>query len=145
MSEAELRLARRHVRPEARVTEGVALARHGAAAMIDVSDGLAVDLDNLTEASGVGCNIEKNAIPIDPDLDKLFGSREALELAITGGEDFELLVALPGANLPQAQEACAAAGTPLTAIGEVTEGGKMVGEHSLHSYKERSWEHLKRR
>lgn len=91
-SAAGLRLLRRgvtsaeavaaHRRPRARLAEGVIARRAGASAMMDVSDGLAIDLHRLAEASGVG--IVLDAVPVAPGATE----REALG----GGEDFELLV-----------------------------------------------------
>ncbi len=74
-----------HRRPLARVEEGVAAATAGATAMIDVSDGLGLDLHRLALASGVG--VELDAVPAAP------GASEAE--ALGGGEDYELIVACP--------------------------------------------------
>ncbi|HYP24117.1 MAG TPA: thiamine-phosphate kinase, partial [Actinomycetota bacterium] len=80
-------LVERHLRPRARVEEGRALAERGATAMMDVSDGFAVDLTRLMRASGTGCAVDPVAIPLDPGLRE----DDALRGAILGGEDFELL------------------------------------------------------
>ena len=56
-SEEQVALVRRHLRPTARVGEGGVLAAHGATAMIDVSDGLAIDLSRLARASHVGVRV----------------------------------------------------------------------------------------
>jgi thiamine-monophosphate kinase len=74
-----------HVRPRARLREGVLARRAGATAMMDVSDGLALDLDRLGAASGVGIALEH--VPVAD------GATE--EEALGGGEDFELVIATP--------------------------------------------------
>jgi thiamine-monophosphate kinase len=74
-----------HRRPQARVEEGVAAARCGATAMIDVSDGLALDVHRLALASGVG--IELGSVPV--------AAGATLEDALGGGEDYELVIAAP--------------------------------------------------
>src|SRR5207244_10353789 len=78
---------RRVERPAARVAEGQLLAGHGATAMIDVSDGLGLDLRRLCTESGVGARVWIDAIPRGP--------RATLEEALGGGEDYELLATLP--------------------------------------------------
>ena len=72
-------------RPVARVAEGEAARRAGATAMIDVSDGLLADLNHLAEASGVGYVLDE--IPL--------AEGATLDQALHGGEDYELVFALP--------------------------------------------------
>jgi thiamine-monophosphate kinase len=74
-----------HRRPRARIAEGVEARRAGATAMMDVSDGLGIDLHRLAEASGVGVALD--CVPVAD------GATE--EEALGGGEDFELVVATP--------------------------------------------------
>ena len=80
----------RQFRPVARVGEGAVLARSGATAMIDVSDGLALDLSRLCDASGVGARVRLADVPIGPAA--------TLEDALRGGEDYELLATMPDAE-----------------------------------------------
>lgn len=74
-----------HCRPRARVAEGQAAAAAGATAMIDVSDGLSLDLDRLARASGVGVSLWE--VPV--------ADQATLEDALGGGEDYELVFAAP--------------------------------------------------
>jgi thiamine-monophosphate kinase len=116
-------LLRTHVRGVARVGEGAALARHGATAMMDVSDGLAKDLARLATASGVGALVRTTDVPV--------AEGATLEDALGGGEDYELLATLPAPRLPAATaELRDAFGTDLTVIGEIDsgEGVRATGE-----------------
>ena len=115
-----------HLRPKARVGEAVALARAGATAMIDVSDGLALDLWRLCRASGVGARISLPHVPVAPALFELAGilGADPLELALGGGEDYELLATLPPGAIGAARaELGATFGVSLAEIGSIIEGG----------------------
>lgn len=72
-----------HRRPVARLAQGMAAARFGVSAMIDVSDGLGIDLGRLADASGLGFRLD--GVPVAP------GASE--EEAVGGGEDYELIMA----------------------------------------------------
>lgn len=109
-------LIRRSSRPTARVAEAAALVRAGATSMIDVSDGLALDLSRLCRASGLGASIDLDAVPV--------ASGATLAEALGGGEDYELLATLPsGEAMEQARrELKEGLGVPLTEIGTTVEG-----------------------
>ncbi len=66
--------------------------------MIDVSDGLAVDLGRLIGASGMGAQVDVADVPLTASLIGLAGADKALELALCGGEDYELLFTVPPAR-----------------------------------------------
>jgi len=117
-----LTLVDRYRTPEPRVALGQAL-RGLATAMIDVSDGLLADLDHLLDASCVGAEIEAAALPISHEAAALPG---AIEAALSGGDDYELLLtASPDARSDVAR-AAAMAGTPLTEIGRITQAQGLV-------------------
>ncbi len=87
-----------HLFPEPRVAVGRRL-RELANAMIDVSDGLSTDLTHLCQSSGLAAVVEEAALPIHPLAAE---SRSVLELALHGGEDYELLfTASPQARIPR--------------------------------------------
>ncbi|WP_017344517.1 thiamine-phosphate kinase [Halorubrum sp. T3] len=101
-----------------RVADGLALVG-AATAMMDSSDGLARSCHQLAEASEVGIEVERDAVPVHPAVEELAeGSAERFELAAHFGEDFELLCAVPEAEVDAVEAACPSG---LTRIGTVTE------------------------
>lgn len=110
-------------RPVARVGEAQILARAGASAMIDLSDGLALDLSRLCVASGVGARVLMETVPIAEAL-RRGASRlgvDALGAALSGGEDYELLATMPSDAVEATRaDLDAAFGVRLSEIGEIT-------------------------
>ena len=114
----------RYRRPEPRVRIGALLGRNRAArAALDLSDGLGDGLRQLTRACGVGAVIDGAAVPIDEGARRWFNtqSRDSLDGAVAGGDDYELLFAVPRAHRRRiAAISRLARGVPITRIGELT-------------------------
>ena len=86
-SEDERDALRRYMRPIPRIGEAGVLAAHGVTSMMDISDGLALDLSRLSAASGTGARVESASVPTHPAATRAE--------ALGGGEDYELLATLP--------------------------------------------------
>ena len=110
----------RQLRPTPRIALGL-LARRFASAAIDISDGLAQDAGHLARASRVRAVLELDALPISPELERHAG-RAARVWAASGGEDYELLLAVPPRAASRFERACARAGERVTWIGGLTRG-----------------------
>jgi thiamine-monophosphate kinase len=108
-------------RPEPRVAAGLAL-RGIASACIDVSDGLLADLGHVCAASEVGAEIEADALPVLPALAASFDARARRDLALAGGDDYELCFAAPATRATEVVAALARAGCGATRIGRIVAG-----------------------
>ncbi|MCU1283994.1 MAG: thiamine-phosphate kinase [Acidobacteriales bacterium] len=126
----------RHFYPEPRLAIARYLREHKlATSMIDISDGLSTDLAHICEESGVGATLNQNLIPV--------GNNATLELALHGGEDYELLfTARKSARVP-----VEIAGVPVTEIGWITREKKILITDCKRPAKKlavRGWEHFAR-
>ena len=131
----------RHFYPEARLDLGRILReKRLATAMIDTSDGLSTDLAHICEESGVGAEVEAEAIP-RASVGKPAHEVD-LDLALHGGEDYELLfTARPGKRIP-----AKIAGVSVTRIGYVTRRRKvfLINRHGVgFELEPRGWEHFR--
>ncbi|MBN1693350.1 MAG: thiamine-phosphate kinase [Dehalococcoidales bacterium] len=109
--------------PVPRVEEGRLLVRHGITTAIDTSDGLLADLRHICEASGVGAKVITDLIPIN-NMVKTGFKEKALELALGGGEDYELLFTGDARKIAGLKEDIKC---PVTVIGDIikSEPGKI--------------------
>ncbi|HSL53605.1 MAG TPA: thiamine-phosphate kinase [Pyrinomonadaceae bacterium] len=136
----------RQLRPEPRVGWGIVLPEERlATAMIDLSDGLSSDINHLCEASRVGALIDASLVPIDERVVELCGRRalDPLQLALHGGEDFELLFTVKPENvarLPRRVD-----GVEIKRIGEITRAGdgvKISEGTRIWDLKPGGWKHF---
>jgi thiamine-monophosphate kinase len=128
-----------HFYPTPRIEVGSHLRRNRlATAMIDLSDGLSVDLTHICEESGVAAILGSDKIPIGKDAN--------LELALHGGEDYELLFTAPkNAKIPSR-----IVGVAITQIGEIrnrrdySSAIQILGDNGrIRPLPQRGWEHFK--
>jgi thiamine-monophosphate kinase len=130
--------------PTPRIPEGQLLVAQGVKAAIDISDGLVLDLGHICQSSKVGARVELEKVPVEPVLKEKLGSR-ALELALAGGEDYELLFTAPNEMMKKVN----AAGCPVHIIGEITgEPGKIAlvdKDGKLLELSRTGWDHFARK
>ena len=127
-------LVRRYRVPEPRLALAPVLREYANAAM-DISDGLAGDLAKLAAQSGVGAFIEtarlplsgpaENALRNEQSITGLIDDPHMLSTILTGGDDYEVLCAIPETEFHAFAEAAGAAGVPVTAIGRFESGGEV--------------------
>jgi thiamine-monophosphate kinase len=116
----------RYQAPDARTRAGILLGRNRAAsACVDLSDGIADGVARIAEASGVGMSIDAAALPIEPEARAWFTARgqDAVQAAITGGDDYELLFTVRPRQLGRLKAVQRHGGVSLTRIGVCTPDG----------------------
>jgi thiamine-monophosphate kinase len=122
-------LAARYRLPQPRTALAEAVRTHASAAM-DVSDGLAGDLAKLARVSAVAAEIETARVPLSAAARAVTAANPAaLETALTGGDDYEILCTVPHDRADSFRAAAQAAGVPVTAIGRIVagEGARFIG------------------
>jgi thiamine-monophosphate kinase len=131
-------------RPEPRIAAGLAL-RAVASACIDVSDGLLADLGHICASSKVGAEIEVDALPVSPALAASFDAKTCRDLALSGGDDYELCFTAPSAREKEIVETLARIGCGATRIGRIVAGSRVRALDASGSEIEiarAGWEHF---
>ncbi len=117
-------LLKRYLYPEPRLALSPALASHASAAM-DISDGLALDASRMCAASQATAEIEVSSVPLSPAVRAaLAASPEAMQAILSGGDDYEILAAIPPAEASAFEAAAAQAGVRVARIGAVKSGAQ---------------------
>lgn len=138
-------LKQAHILPNPRVQEGQLLLAKGVRCGMDISDGLSGDMGHICAESKCGANIYIELVPVNAAAKECFGGR-AQEMALTGGEDYELLFTAPPMIMEKVQKT---AEFPVTVIGEVTaeNAGKVTLTDSSGkqiSLKKSGWDHFRK-
>jgi len=140
--EATTRLKEAFLRPNPRVAEGQLLVEQEVKTAIDISDGLVSDMKQICKASRVGARIEVDRVPVLSEVRNGFGDG-ALELALSGGEDYELLFTGSLEVIGKVRELAAC---PVTVIGEIVDKAGEVtlvdSEGNPFSLPGGGWEHF---
>ena len=137
-------LRQAHFRPMPKIKEGQILVEQGVKTAIDISDGLVADLAHICESSKVNAKIKIEQVPVHPVVTANFPNHQ--ELALCGGEDYELLFTADEATIARAKQAL---NCPVTVIGDITEEELPTrvtvvdGKGNIIPYKKGGWEHFK--
>ena len=127
----------RYWRPTPRLIAGMALKRV-AHSMMDISDGLAQDIQHILKASGVGAKIDASRLPISSEL-RYWQPESAISLALTGGDDYELCFTAPKEQAAEIALITQTLSLPCTKVGEiVAEGFSIQGYDGEAS----GWQHF---
>lgn len=134
--ETNSHLVEKFLNPKARVKEGRRALKLGVECATDISDGLAFNLNTICQSSEVAIEIESERIPLSKELIGVFGKEKALEFALYGGEDYELIITFPKSLKEKVER------IGFRVIGKVREGeglfvdGKPVAPAGFDHFKE---------
>jgi thiamine-monophosphate kinase len=137
-------LRRAHFKPMPKIKEGQILIEQGVKTAIDISDGLVADLTHICESSRVNAEIKMEQVPVHPLVTANFPNHQ--ELALCGGEDYELLFTADETTVARAMKAL---NYPATVIGEIAEEKLPTrvtvvdNKGNIIPYKKGGWEHFK--
>ncbi len=133
-----------HLQPMPKVKEGQILVEQGVKSAIDISDGLVADLDHICKSSKVSAKVKVEQVPVHPLVKANFPNYE--QLALYGGEDYELLFT---ANKRVIEQVKHALNCPVTVIGDITEETLpnrvtlVDSKGNVIPYEGRGWEHFR--
>jgi len=136
-------MRRAHLQPLPRVKEGQILIEQGVKTAIDISDGLTADLAHICESSEVNAKIKIEQVPVHPVVTSNFSNYQ--ELALSGGEDYELIFTADEATISRTKQCL---NCPVTVIGDITEKKLPTrvtivdGKGNIIPYKKGGWEHF---
>jgi len=137
-------LRQAHLKPVPRVKEGQILIEQGVMTAIDISDGLVADLGHICESSKVSAKINIDQVPVHPAVTAHFTDYQ--ELALSGGEDYELLFTADKAVVARAKQALSC---PVTVIGSITKEELPTrvlvvdNRGTIVSCQKKGWDHFK--
>ena len=133
-------LRQRLEKPQPRVTEGRALAAAGVRSCIDLSDGLVGDLGHVCQRSQCAARIQVERLPLSPVMASHVRATGDLDLALAGGDDYELCFTLPAASRQLVENLS----FPCTCIGEILpgQGVELVREDGSSLPLPSAWEHF---
>lgn len=137
-------LRERYMLPQPRSVLAQAV-RDNASAAMDVSDGLAGDLEKLCHASGVAAEVEVASVPLsDAARAAVAADGELIERVLTGGDDYEIVSTLPPGNFDRFRAAAAQVGVPVTKIGQVIsgEGVRFLRDGKVLSFAQPAYTHF---
>jgi thiamine-monophosphate kinase len=141
-------LLARHHRPTAQIELGRQMAERGLArAMIDISDGLAGDLEHILQASRVDGVIDEELLPLSTAFRRATEGRDALrQFTLYGGEDYELLFTVPPDRIAEVAALGVQLQLSITRIGIIQEGSGRLslrdGTGAIHALQGRGYDHF---
>nr|WP_156184314.1 thiamine-phosphate kinase [Cellvibrio sp. pealriver] len=121
-------LLQRFYRPTPRLVESAMICTIASSAL-DISDGLVADLQHICDASDLGAVIDVENVPLSPALQSLNNVPQALEWALSGGDDYELCFTVPPEKMADIAMLIAQGKLQATVIGEMVAGNKVICEY----------------
>ncbi|MGI9282888.1 MAG: thiamine-phosphate kinase [Endozoicomonas sp.] len=134
-------LLERYYRPTPRIALGQWLLENGATAALDISDGLLGDLGHILKASQVGAELKLSSVPVSKELEGLLGSEKARELALTGGDDYELCFTWPDQKKLQLPDSLLA-DNHVTCVGRITSSSGLVDAETGQPLSPQAYQHF---
>ncbi|WP_252178447.1 thiamine-phosphate kinase [Endozoicomonas sp. 4G] len=134
-------LLERYYRPTPRIPLGQWLLANGATAALDISDGLLGDLGHILKASQVGAELNTASVPVSKELENWLGPEQARELALTGGDDYELCFTWP-AKTPLQLPDRLLADSPVTCVGRITSATGLVDAETAQPLSPKAYQHF---